>query len=282
LPNAGASDFLAVVRAAGSALIPTIANADPLTNRKDPQLAVSVLADPTTRARHIASILETIRSQGYDGIELDYENMPATLRGTFTRFVEELSSALHANGRLLVVSLQPKVSEPGGDNGSQALDYAALGATADLVRVMAYDYSWDASDPGPVAPLPWVERVITYAASQIPPDRLQLGVALYGYDWVDGRGVSRMWDELSQTAVNRGATIRWDGRSGSPWFEYVGRDGHHEVWFENAASLAHKLALIRHLGLAGLAAWRLGGEDPAIWTLLGEVSAGVSTAPTRE
>ncbi len=284
LPNADASDVLAVVHAAGLTLIPTIANADPQTNQKDPQLALSVLTNPAARARHIASILETARSRSYDGIDLDYENMPAVLRDTFTRFVEELAAALHAEGRLLVVSLQPKVRDPGGENGSQALDYAAIGAAADLVRVMAYDYSWDTSDPGPVAPLPWVEEVVTFAVSQIPPERLQLGVAFYGYDWVDGRGTTRMWDELHDSAVGRGATIRWDARSGSPWFEYMGGDGRHEVWFENADSLAHKLALIRRFGLAGLAAWRLGGEDPEVWALLSAVRAGApdAIAPRRE
>ncbi len=284
LPNADAPDLLGLVHAAGLTLIPTIANADPQTNQKDPQLALSVLTNPATRARHLASILETARSGRYDGIELDYENMPAVLRDTFTRFVEELAAALHAEGRLLVVTLQPKVRDPGGENGSQALDYAAIGAAADLLRVTAYDYSWDASDPGPVAPLPWVEQVITFAVSQIPPERLQLGVAFYGYDWVDGRGTSRMWDELHATAVGRRATVRWDVRSGSPWFEYVGGDGRHEVWFENADSLAHKLALIRRLGLAGLSAWRLGGEDPEVWTLFSAVHGGApdAIAPRRE
>lgn len=284
LPNAEAADFLATVRAAGLTVIPTIANADPQTNQKDPQLAVNVLADDATRARHIASILETIRSHGYDGIELDYENMPARVREAFTLFVQDLAAALHADGRLLVLSLQPKVSEPGGDNGSQALDYALLGAAADQVRVMAYDYSWDTSTPGPVAPLPWVERVVAFAISQIPPEHVQLGVALYGYDWVNGRGTSRMWDELYGTAVSQRAPIRWDARSLSPWYAYQGGDGRHEVWFENAESLAHKLVLVRRFGLAGLAAWRLGGEDPALWTLLSEVSAGGSpaTMPTRE
>lgn len=278
LPNAEALDFLATVHSAGLTLIPTIANADPQTNQKDSQLVVTVLTNPVTRARHIASILETIRSRGYDGIELDYENMPAALRDTFTLFIKELAAALHAEWRLLVVSLQPKVSDPGGENGSQALDYAAIGAAADLVRVMAYDYSWDTSDPGPVAPLPWVERVATFAASQIPRERLQLGVAFYGYDWVDGRGTSRMWDELHATAIGRSATIRWDTLSGSPWFEYVHADQRHEVWFENAHSLTYKLALIRRLGLAGIAAWRLGGEDPEVWTLLSEVRGGAPDA----
>lgn len=278
LPNADAPEFVAAVRALGIPLVPTISNAHPQTNQKDPALAVTVLGDPQRRARHVAAILDTVRTREYDGIDINYENMPADLRRAFTRFIGDLADVLHAEGRLLAVTLQPKIREPGGDNGSAALDYAAIGAVADLVRVMAYDYSWETSEPGPVAPLPWVEQVVRYAAAQIPPARLQLGVALYGYEWSAGAGTSRMWDELDAIAREQGAEIRWDQQARSPWFEYDADGRRVVVWFENADSLAYKLDLVRRLGLAGLAAWRLGGEDPRVWHTLREAVPGAPDA----
>ncbi len=278
LPNADAPEFVATIRALGIPLLPTISNAHPQTNHKDPALAASVLGDPERRARHVAAILDTVRARGYDGIDVNYENMPADLRGAFTVFIRDLADLLHAEGRLLAVTLQPKTGEPGGGNGSAALDYAAIGAVADLVRVMAYDYSWETSEPGPVAPLPWVEQVVRYAAAQIPPARLQLGVALYGYEWAAGAGTSRMWDELDAIAREHGAEIRWDPQARSPWFEYDADGRRVVVWFEDADSLAYKLDLVRRFGLAGLAAWRLGGEDPRVWQLLSEAVSGAPDA----
>lgn len=278
LPNADDPEFVATVRALGIPLLPTISNAHPQTNHKDPALAASVLGDPERRARHVAAIHDTVRARGYDGIDINYENMAADLRGAFTVFIRDLADLLHAEGRLLAVTLQPKTGEPGGGNGSAALDYAAIGAVADLVRVMAYDYSWETSGPGPVAPLPWVEQVVRYAAAQIPPARLQLGVALYGYEWAAGAGTSRMWDELDAIAREHGAEIRWDPQARSPWFEYDADGRRVVVWFEDADSLAYKLDLVRRFGLAGLAAWRLGGEDPRVWQLLSEAVLGAPDA----
>ncbi len=283
LPGANAPDFLSTVREAGIPLLPTVTNAQPATNRKDSGLAAAVLGDPARRERHLSALIQIARAGGYQGIDINYENMPESLRPAFSAFIVDLATALHAEGRVLAVTLQPKTAEPGGQNGSRALDYAALGAAADLVRIMAYDYSWEASEPGPVAPMDWVEEVARYAASLIPSDRLQLGVALYGYEWHGRSGISRMWDELMARALTRQAALRWDPTARAPWFEYLEGSVHHVAWFENAESLAYKLQLVERFGLNGLAAWRLGGEDPGLWAMLAAAGGGAhATPPTLE
>ena len=108
---------------------------------------------------------------GYDGIDLDYENLRASDRAAFTSFVQHLAGALHAQGKLLTVNVYAKTSEPGTWDGPQAQDWWAIGQAADQVRIMTYEYSWSTSPPGPIAPVNWVNDVIGYATSQIPPGK---------------------------------------------------------------------------------------------------------------
>jgi len=75
----------------------------------------------------------------------------------------------------------------------QRNDYAAIGRAADQVRLMGYDYHWDSSPPGPVAPVSWIRAVLRYAKTRIPASKIILGAPLYGYGWSGGHGTPISW-----------------------------------------------------------------------------------------
>jgi spore germination protein len=161
--------------------------------------------------------------------------------------------------------VHPKVSNAGYDERNMAQDFRAIGAAADEVRVMTYDYSWDTSPPGPVAPARWVERVIAWTVTQIPPEKVVLGIDLLGYNWSGGRGVTIGHQRAQSLAEAHGATIRRSA-DGSPSFTYRDSSGErHEVWWEDARSVRNKLGLVAEYGLGGVFFWRLGGEDSNVW-----------------
>ena len=91
-----------------------------------------------------------------------------------------------------------------------ASDYAALGAHADLVTVMAYEYHGSWSGPGPIAPYAWVEQVAAFAVSQIPPEKVLLGLAAYGFDWNTTSGGARYlgWPEAAALGERYGVADR--------------------------------------------------------------------------
>jgi spore germination protein len=254
--------------ARGLRLIPTISNSR--YHRRDGALIDAIIDDPRARSRHVAAIVDLVRSHGWDGIDIDYESLPATARDAYSRFVRDLASALHAVHARLSVTLHAKTSEPGSWRGAQAQDWRAIGASADQVRVMAYDHATSDSSPGSIAPRGWVDEVLTFAVATIPRDRVVLGLATYGYDWPAGRsGTDLQWADVQDVAAKREARQRWDDAAQSPWLKYIDDRGrHHTVWFENARSLALKLDTARRYSIAGVVVWRLGGEDPGIWDAL--------------
>lgn len=258
----GAEDesVLSTLRNAGVRVIPTI------TNDFDPVRVSTMLASSSARAAHVEALGDLVQAKGYDGIDVDYEALHAADRDRFSLFLSELSSALHAAGKVLTVAVHPKTSDTGTWNGPQAQDYAAIGAVADRVRVMAYDYSWSTSPAGPISPLSWVKDVAAYSVSRIPAAKIELGMNLYGYDWVGSRGEGVTFDTTQARRTSFGATRMWDATTAEPSFSYVSGGTTHVVHYADAQSVAARLAVVDSYGLGGAAFWRLGGEDAAVWT----------------
>jgi spore germination protein YaaH len=256
--------ILGFLRSRGILVIPTVANI--LDGVWDGAVVSKIIADPQLRAVNLNALVNLAVTGGYDGIDLDYENLRASDRAAFTAFVQQLAAALHAQGKLLSVNVYAKTSEPGTWDGPQAQDWWAIGQVADQVRIMTYEYSWSTSPPGPVAPVNWVNDVIAYATSQIPRAKILQGMPFYGYDWVGQRGTDLVWSQAMDLASQFGVPLKWDSASASPWFEYVSGSARHTVWFENGSSVGAKLEVTRVHDVGGIAVWRLGGEDPANWS----------------
>jgi spore germination protein YaaH len=261
-PYSGAADPTVIngAKSKAVAVIPMISNAF------DGARVHAMLATTSSRAAHVAAIVNLVVNNAYDGFDVDYENLQASDRDLFSSFVSELATALHAQSKKLTVAVHPKTSEPGSWDGPQAQNYASIGQSADKVRVMAYDYHWDSSPAGAVAPLSWVDQVAQFSASQIPPAKVQLGVPLYGYDWVGNTGTGQMWAELEQTRTSNNATRQWSSADSAPWFSYNANGTSHVAWYEDAQSVDAKLAIVDKYALGGAIFWRIGGEDPAVWT----------------
>jgi spore germination protein len=252
----------------GVSITPSISNYR--AGRWDGALIAALVADRGRRSAHVAAIVDLVRSKRWPAIDIDYESLPASSRDSFSAFVAELADALHRVSARLSVTVGAKTAEPGDWSGAQAQDWRSIGAAADEVRVMAYDYSYSSSPPGPIAPPSWVGQVLRLATRVVPRERIVLGVATYGYDWADGaQGASVQWADVQAIARDHAAPQRWDGGSSSPWLRYADAHGReHTVWYENARSAAAKLDVAKRYGVTHVVLWRLGGEDPGIWAAL--------------
>lgn len=273
--GAGSARLLDAARSGGVAVVPTI------NNDFDPERLRIMLATDASIAAHVSALTDL--AAPFNGIDVDYESGRAEDRARFTTFVQRLAVSLHAAGKTLSVTVHPKTSEPGTWDGPQSQDWSAIGAVADRVRVMAYDYHWSTSSAGPVAPLSWVDAVSRFAASRITPSKVRLGMPLYGYDWVGSSGEGLMWDQIERRRLAAGLALQRSSDGAEPWFRYTSSGQQHEVWYADSVSTAAKLDVVDRYALGGATFWRLGGEDPAIWPLLGERWGSGSTpivAPT--
>ena len=268
------------LRAAGMRIVPSLA--DVTGGRWSYQPVARVLHSPAAMARQIDAIVRLVEANHYAGIDIDYEQLHAGDRQDFTTFCERLAGALHAKGKLLSVALFAKTSDAGNQPTNVAQDYRAIGHVADQVRLMGYDYHWASSAPGPVAPVDWLRGVLRYAKTQIPAEKIVLGIPLYGYDWTGGHGTGVSWLQALRLSREYHAAPRYDTRAQAPWFTYTDSAGRkHTVWFENAASSRAKFAVAQGAGIGGVYLWMFGYEDTGTWAALRQVlPAGGPHAPS--
>src|SRR3990167_3005145 len=219
---------------------------------------------------HAEAIVEKIKSTGFDGVILDYELVDKSQKENFSKFVKELSLQMHRENKFVTVALHPKTGQnKKGEAIGQFQDWKEISKYADQLSIMGYSEHGDEDEAGPIASVGWVESIINYALSlDIPPEKLFLGIPLYGYKWQadsDKNAEGLTFAQIQKTIATNQVEIQWDETFKSPYFEYERGRSEYIVWFENAQSVSEKMTLADKKGLGGVNFWRLGDEDPQIW-----------------
>lgn len=249
-----------------------------------------ILRDPKLRAAHLNAILSVARSSYLDGIDLDYENLPPDARQAYSDFVAALASALHRAGKILSVTVPPKIGADDSCVTCKFADYAALGAVADRFRVMGYEYRGKTNPPGAIAPIWWLRQLMNYTVTQVPRAKIILGIHLYGYDWGGKETPALWWNEVMELKEKWSGEIRAaepDARGivGENVMTYSlpapsPRCSHrdlecaptprekHTIYFVDARYVSAAWEIVNDFRLGGIVLWRPGGEDPAMWDAL--------------
>jgi spore germination protein len=257
----------------GTRLLPTVKNY--VNGDFDGQLVASLIATPDAREAHAEALAQLVTQNGYDGIDVDYELVPASAKTNFTAFIQLLAQKLHASNKQLSVTLAAKTSDAQTWAGPGGNDWTPLGNAADWIKIMAYDKHYPGGAPGAITPLDWLDAVVTYAESHAPARKVMVGLPWYGYDWLDTSATDVTFASGTSRANSLGITPSRDG-NGEVTFSYNG----HIVFFQDAQSYAAKVdaVLAKHKGIAGFAHWRVGSEDPATWTKIASLRSGGSTS----
>lgn len=241
-------------------------------------LITSIVQDPSRRKILISNILTIIQEKNYGGIDVDFEYILSSDRDAFTEFVAQLTQALRPYGYPVSIALAPKTSADQPGLLYEGKDYAALGSIVSSVLLMTYEWGYKYGPPMAVAPLNQVRRVVEYGLSEIPAEKICLGIPNYGYDWPlpyerDKTIATTIGHvEAVQIAIQNNAQIFYDDISASPYFSYEKFEEtglvSHTVWYEDVRSIQAKFDLIKEYQLYGAGYWQLMRWWLANWTLL--------------
>lgn len=261
-----------------------------LVNRGFDQAKLTTfLNDQGARDRVVETLVELCRRHGYDGIQIDIENLSIHDRDLFTSFYREAADALHAEGYEISIAVVHRPDElPGAtqyqewlfDSWRGGYDLAALAEAGDFISVMTYSQHTRRTPPGPQAGVPWMEDVIDVFLEHMPPEKLSLGIAVGSPHWYTSyeeritpelaRSYNRIetWAWATHLIDRYGAELRWDDEQ-KVGYAYFPVEGTWEwIFLEDARSFEARLDLVRERGLRGFSVWVLGYEDPAVWELL--------------
>ena len=230
--------------------------------------------DVSLQNKVLYSLVAVMREKGYLGLDIDFEFVSAEDASAFVSFIENAVSVMHENGFFVNVDLAPKTSADQKGLLYEAHDYARIGAAADTVLVMAYEWGYRYGPPLAIAPIDQVRRVAEYAVSEIPSEKVMLGIPNYAYDWAlpYQRGITSaqtIGNQYAPYLASRYYTdILFDETAQSPYFYYSDNSIEHVVWFEDPRSITARLDLIEELSLRGAGYWNLQRPFNANFALL--------------
>lgn len=247
-----------------------------ITNGFDPDRTRRLLADEKAKRFVIQQLQEQVETHGFDGINLDFENIYPEDKDRLTAFVKQIRQATRPAG----LTLSMDVTVPGGSPmWSLCFDRKNLSAHLDYMVLMAYDqYAAGSKTAGPTASYNWDTDRLQATLKEVPPKKLLLGLPLYmrlwHYDAAEKRfraqtlsmpQAERIWAEKHTDETFR---QRWLDKEKMTFISYMENDVPYCFWQEDLNSLSHKAGLVKAFGLAGIASWRYGFETDDIWPML--------------
>lgn len=256
-PNQSDLAQLARSKANGLPAVLLVGNWSNRSNDFSEALAFKTLGNAGAVTATAATIANDVRSAGWDGVSVDLESLAPRDRGGLSAFVAALRSDL-PSGTSLTACLEAFTSPSSyAENG---YDLHALAASVDQIVLMTYDDHgpWE-NTPGPIGPLAWQRASVTALEDVVPPSKIFLGIANYGYDWRPHSNDNLDVSQARSLVKHWHAHAQWIATAGE-WTAQL-RDGT-TVWWSDQRSVALRLALARHLGVYGVAIWSLGSGDP--------------------
>ena len=291
-PSVPISEPLTAMRNAGLSIIPTI------TDGTDKLVLAGLLKNPTSRTQVVSAIMNLVRTNNYDGIDIDFEGFAfvdgnttwTSTAPSWVAFIKELSIALRAEKKLLSVSTPYVLNPTEAQKGYFVYAWAAIASSIDKLRIMTYDYS--VSKVGPLGPITWAERTVQYAVSIMPASKVFVGVPGYGRDWVTAvtgvcpanvvnsvkpgaKAATFVMRDAVALAATYGSVPTYDEKSGEMTFSYqkvyngttatglaTSCTASRTAWYQDARGWALRAALVTKYRIGGITAWTFGMEEP--------------------
>ncbi|MEA4896116.1 MAG: LysM peptidoglycan-binding domain-containing protein [Oscillospiraceae bacterium] len=267
------ADPIRISRAAGTAPLMVITNIEEGSGFSS-ELAHEILTNPQTQDALIGNILGVLQGNNYYGLVIDFEYLFPEDKENYVNFVRKVVNRLRPMGYKAMVALAPKTSADQKGLLYEAHDYPAIGALADNVILMTYEWGYLRGPAEAVAPINKVRQVLDYAVSEIPSEKILMGMPNYGYDWtlpfIKG-SVARILTNYGavELAKKVGARIQFDNTAQAPFFNYYDSDRRrHEVWFDDARSYYARLRLVDEYKLGGVSYWTTNNYFAPNWRVL--------------
>jgi spore germination protein YaaH len=291
-PSVPISEPLNAMRNAGLSIIPTI------TDGTSKLVLAGLLKNSTSRTQVVTAIMNLVRTNNYDGIDIDFEGFAfvdgnttwTSTAPSWVAFIKELSIALRAEKKLLSVSTPYVLNPNEAQKGYFVYAWAAIASSIDKLRIMTYDYS--VSKVGPIGPITWTERTVQYAVSIMPASKVFVGVPGYGRDWVTAvsgicpanvvnsvkpgaKAATFVMRDAVALAATYGTVPRFDEKFGEMTFSYqkvyngttatglaTSCTASRTAWYQDARGWALRAALVTKYRIGGITAWTFGMEEP--------------------
>ena len=244
-----------LIKASGVKVMPMLSNS--FNSQFNGAALHRILNDPKKMDRLINDVVKLLKLYDFAGINVDFEELQESNNEVLTNFEKKLYDALHSNGFLVTQNVSPFNDD---------YNYKELAKYNDYIFLMAYDQHSESTKPGPICAQRWIQNAVNKLAAKVPPAKIVLNLAAYGYDWGADTTVNLSYQEALSLAAESDGHIKFNNDTYNCHFKYYdGKDLLHDVYFTDAGTNFNTLRFATEYGLAGTAVWRLGSEDDRLW-----------------
>lgn len=229
------------------------------TGEFDGTIIQRILHNVAKKERLINDIVKYLKQYQLQGINIDFEEFKEKGDEPIIAFQKELYEKLHPQGFIVTQDIMP---------ANEDFNITALSAYNDYMFLMAYDEHYNTSVPGAISSQKWLEKVLDETTKKIPPEKIIVCIAGYGYDWAAGNeGVTVTYQQALANAKQYNALIDFNNDTYNNEYNYTNAGNvKHSVYFTDAATNFNTIRFADEYGTAGTALWRLGSEDERLWT----------------
>jgi spore germination protein YaaH len=252
----------------GVKTIPLLVNAD-----FNKVLMSDILLNKNAQDEIIAFMIKEADKYDFAGWQFDFENINHLDRAMFVDFVAKTYQEMKKHDLEFSVAVIPRTRDydPTSSNQdwSSAYDFKKIAQHSDYLSIMSYD---DPYSVGPVASLPYTKRVLDYMLTQVPANKISLGIPMYCWKWDNSVNmkVGGTTHKLAEKEYRKGKDRKkgYDEYLGAQYYAYTHKKTPYTIWCEGEQSIEAKLNLIESKGLRGFSAWALGQEPTWLWKIL--------------
>ncbi|MBR4375075.1 MAG: glycoside hydrolase [Treponema sp.] len=200
----------------------------------------------------------------YDGLQIDWESVPKEDDENFWEFLRLIKEKLGGKPLTMAIPARTRTLE------RDAYNYAKLSEIADRIIIMAYDEHWSTSKPGAIASTDWCKRIAEYTKTQIPEEKLIMGLSFYGRTWMTASVRAQAWYNSGIERIKREQGVAEISRDsyGTPHFTFK-EEVTITAWYDDIDSLKIRAKMYSDLGIKKIAFWRVGQENSEFWKYLG-------------
>ncbi|WMJ86149.1 LysM peptidoglycan-binding domain-containing protein [Anaerocolumna sp. MB42-C2] len=242
----------------------------------DLELTYDVLISEDIQNRLFDNVLKIVREKGYSGVNISAQFITAANQELFNRYTQNLSERLKQEGYLSVITINPKLDMSNNDITFETINYTEIGSEVDATLFLQYKWGFNFGPPSPVSSINATSIFLDYVLTQIPSEKIFVGIPTIGYDWelpyVPGfsRASALTLDSVIVLARNVGANIEFDEISQTPYYYYEDPNDktQHKVWFINAVTINTLIELTLEKDITGTGIWNIMQYFTQLWMVI--------------
>jgi spore germination protein len=234
----------------------------------------NILNDINARENYINNIIQVLRQSNLSGVNFGCQFILEEDLQDYINLMAEIKVLLQREGYIVIITIVPSTYGFMPEGNNDITYFYQIGQIADRVILISYQWSYAYISLVEQTTIKFLEKYVQYAVTQIPPEKILVGITRVAYDWElpyveNESNVNSLTNTSSlNLAYDLGVNIMFDEETQTPYFYYIMNGIEHLVWFKDVKTIISILDLVKRYHLKGISVWSIMDYGPQTWAVI--------------